>query len=129
VNLVVVPVSVIDSLRHPVLGLEQRNFELYEERDPQQIRYFYRKDAPISVALVLDISGSTGNKMDLLREAVDQFFANANPFDDYTVVTGSNRPEVLLRGSRSIDEVQSSPATIKSEGWTALLDSRLRHRL
>ena len=123
VNLVLVPVSVTDDLHRPVMGLEQRNFELFEGQQAQQIRYFYQEDAPISVALVLDVSGSMGKKMDLLREAVNQFFANANPQDDYTVVTVSDRPEVLLRGSRSIEEVQTTLAGVKPAGWTALLDS------
>ena len=123
VNLVLVPVNVMDAMHHPVIDLEQRNFELYEGKELQQIRYFYREDAPISVALVLDISGSMGTKMDLLRGAVDQFFSNANPLDDYTVVTVSDRPEVLIRGSQSIEEVQSSLAIVKPAGWTALLDS------
>jgi len=123
VNLVLVPVSVTDSLHRPVMGLEQRNFELFEGEKAQQIRYFYQEDAPISVALVLDISGSMGKKMDLLREAVDQFFASANPLDDYTVVTVSDRPEMLVRASRSIEDVQRSLATVQPAGWTALLDS------
>jgi len=123
VNLVLVPVNVIDALHHPVLDLEQHNFELFEGNDPQQIRYFYREDSPISVALVLDISGSMAKRMDVLREAVNQFFYNANPQDDYTVVTVSDRPEVLIRGSRSIDDIQATLATMKPAGWTALLDS------
>jgi len=123
VNLVLVPVNVIDALHHPVLGLGQQNFELYEGNDPQQIRYFYREDAPISVALVLDVSGSMGKRMEVLREAVDQFFANANAQDDYTVITVSERPEVLVRGTRSIDDIQATLAIVKPAGWTALLDS------
>ena len=123
VNLVLVPVSVTDDLHRPIMGLKQHNFELFEGQQAQQIRYFYQEDAPISVALVLDISGSMAKKMDLLRDAVNQFFANANSQDDYTVVTVSDRPEVLLRGSRSIDEVQTTLAGVKPAGWTALLDS------
>jgi Ca-activated chloride channel homolog len=123
VNLVLVPVNVIDSLHHPVIDLDQKDFELFEGNDPQQIRYFYREDAPISIALVLDTSGSMGKRMDLLRDAVDQFFANANPKDDYTVITVSDRPEVMVRGTRSIDEIQATLAIVKPAGWTALLDS------
>jgi Ca-activated chloride channel family protein len=123
VNLVLVPVNVVDSLHHPVLDLQRQDFELYEGNDPQQIRYFFREDAPISVALVLDISGSMRNQIDLLREAMDEFFANANPQDDYTVVAVSDRPEVLMRGTRSIDDIRATLATVKPAGWTALLDS------
>src|SRR3954464_4788048 len=89
VNLVLVPVSVTDSMHRPITDLKQQNFELYEGADQQQIRYFYQEDSPISVALVLDVSGSMGKRINVLREAVGEFFANANPNDDYTVVTVS----------------------------------------
>ena len=123
VNLVLVPVTVTDEMHRPVLDLKQSSFELFEGSDKQQIRYFYQEDSPISVALVLDVSGSMGKQMEVLREAVSQFFYNANPNDDYTVVTVSDRPEVLIRGSRSIEEVQATLATVIPAGWTALLDS------
>ncbi len=123
VNLVLVPVKVTDSLHRPVLDLPQNSFEVYEGNNRQLIRYFYQEDSPISVALVLDVSGSMGQRIDLLREAVNQFFYNANPNDDYTVVTVSDRPEILLRGTSSIDDIQAALATVKPAGWTALLDS------
>lgn len=123
VNLVLVPVSVTDSFHRPVLGLEKRNFELVEGQQEQQIRYFSQDDEPISVALVLDLSGSMANKIDVLRTAVHQFFINANPQDDYTVVTVSSRPEVLIRGTQSIEDIRSMLEIVKPTGWTALLDS------
>lgn len=123
VNLVLVPVTVTDALHRPVLDLQQSSFELYEGTAKQQIRYFYQEDTPISVALVLDVSGSMGKRIDVLREAVTQFFNNANPKDDYTVITVSERPEVLIRGSSSIKDIQATIATVQPAGWTALLDS------
>ncbi len=123
VNVVLVPVSVTDTLHHPVMGLTKQNFELFEGNDPQPIKYFYQQDEPISVALVLDLSGSMDKQMDQVREAVNQFFANANPLDDYTVITVSSRPEVLARGTRSLEEIQVALENAKGEGYTALLDS------
>jgi VWFA-related protein len=123
VNLVLVPVKVTDALHRPVLDLPQKSFEVFEGNDKQQIRYFYQEDSPISVALVLDTSGSMGKRIEVLREAVNQFFFNANPKDDYTVITVSDRPEILVRGSSSIDDIQATLATVKPAGWTALLDS------
>lgn len=123
VNLVLVPVTVIDSLHRPVLGLGKQNFELIEGQQEQQIRYFSQEDEPISVALLLDISGSMANRIGVLREAVHQFFIHANPLDDYTVVTVSSRPEVLIRATRSIEDVRAILEIVKPAGWTALLDS------
>jgi len=123
VNLVLVPVSVMDAMHHPVMGLQQSDFELFEGEVKQDIKYFYQQDAPISVALVLDTSGSMGKRMELLRDAVNEFLANANPLDDYTLITVSERPEVLLRGCRSADEIEATLGTVKAAGWTALLDA------
>jgi len=123
VNLVLVPVSVTDSLHRPVLNLDKDDFELIEGQEEQEIRTFSQEDEPMSVALLLDVSGSMGKKIEILREAVREFFENANPRDDYTVVTVSDRPEVLIRGSQSIEDILATLATVKAAGSTALLDS------
>ena len=123
VNLVLVPVTVTDSLHRPVLNLPEKSFEVYEGKDKQQIRYFYQEDSPISIALVLDVSGSMGKRIELLREAVNQFVLNANPNDDYTIITVSDRPQILVRGTSSIEDIQANLENIKPAGWTALLDS------
>ena len=63
VNLVLVPVTVVDSLNRPVIDLPQQNFSLTEGGVPQKIQYFSREDAQISVALILEFSGSMNNKI------------------------------------------------------------------
>ena len=92
VNLVLVPVTVIDPMSRPVIDLPQQNFSLMEAGVPQQIRYFSHEDAPISVALVLDYSGSMDNKAEFVNQAVEQFFQYAHPDDDYYVIAVSNHP-------------------------------------
>ncbi len=87
VNLVLVPVTVTDALNRPVLGLPAETFSLHEGGFPQQIRYFSVEDAPISVALVLDFSASMKNKIEYEQQAVQEFFANASPLDEYFVIT------------------------------------------
>ena len=49
VNVVLVPVTVTDSMNRPVLGLEKEHFQVYEGEEAQQIRYFSTEDAPISI--------------------------------------------------------------------------------
>lgn len=123
VNLVLVPVTVVDSFNRPVTDLPQQNFSLFEGGVPQKIQFFSREDAPISVALVLDFSGSMYNKIEYEREAVEQFFENANPDDDYTVITVSDRPNLVAESSRSSDSILSKLATIVPHGMTSLYDS------
>ncbi|HVP54745.1 MAG TPA: VWA domain-containing protein [Candidatus Eisenbacteria bacterium] len=123
VNLVLVPVTVVDSLNRPVIDLPRQNFSLLEGGVPQQIRYFSREDAPISVALVLDFSGSMNNKIEYVLQAVDEFFQNANPDDDYYVIAVSNRPTLVADASQSTNTILAHLTTTVPKGMTALYDS------
>ncbi len=123
VNLVLVPVTVTDQLNRPVLGLESKDFLLLDEKQPQRIDYFFSEDAPMSIGLVLDFSGSMQPKQDALRESVRQFFNNANPDDDYYVVAVSTTPKVIARGSQSLREIEAALSNEQPIGWTSLLDA------
>lgn len=122
VDLVLVPVTVIDQKNRTVSTLDRGHFTLLEGQKPQEIRYFSQEDAPISVGLIVDISGSMANKADVLHEAVREFFLNANPNDDYFVVTVSDTPKVLADTTQSIGTIEGKLASMPAGGRTALLD-------
>ncbi len=123
VDLVLVPVTVVDPMSRPVLDLPQQNFSLMEAGVPQQIRYFSHEDAPISVALVLDFSGSMQNKSEFVLQALEQFFQNANPDDDYYVIAVSDRPTLVADASQSTNTILAHLAAVEPHGMTALYDS------
>lgn len=123
VNLVLVPVTVIDSLNHPVLNLQARDFTLYEGGVTQQIRYFSREDAPISVGLVLDCSASMKNKIEYEYQALEQFFSNANAQDEYFAVTVSDKPRLIASGSDSVETLEARLGNSAPQGRTALFDA------
>jgi Ca-activated chloride channel homolog len=123
VDLVLVPVTVIDEMNRPVMGLDKQHFTVYEDNDPQQISLFTEEDAPISVGLLLDVSRSMSNKFVTERAAVEAFFNNANPKDDYFVITFADHPKLLTSASQSIEEIQQALAANIPEGQTALLDA------
>src|SRR6184192_1080031 len=72
-NLVLIPVTVTDPLNRFVTGLEKENFKVLEEKKEQEIVSFTSEDAPLSIGLVFDCSGSMGGKLEKSREAVSQF--------------------------------------------------------
>jgi Ca-activated chloride channel family protein len=72
-DLVMVPVTITDELNRPVIGLGQGNFQLFENKKPQQIKNFSSEDSPISIGIIIDTSGSMTNKMERVRDAVVQF--------------------------------------------------------
>src|SRR2546427_11395468 len=68
VNMVVVNVTVTDPYDRIVTGLDQSNFEVFDEKVVQEIASFSTEDAPISVGLVFDSSGSMGDKIQKSKE-------------------------------------------------------------
>ncbi|MFZ1133360.1 MAG: VWA domain-containing protein, partial [Candidatus Korobacteraceae bacterium] len=84
---------------------------------------FSHDDAPLSIALILDFSGSMQNKVEYLLQAVDQFFQFANPADDYYVIAVSNRPTLVADSTESLNTIQAHLATVEPHGMTALYDS------
>ncbi len=123
VNLVTVQVSVTDALSHAVTGLRKEDFALYEGGAKQQIRYFSEEDGPISVGLILDLSKSMVNKFETERAAVEQFFQNANPDDDYFVITVSSHPKLIANATRSLRAIETELGLAVPDGNTALLDA------
>jgi Ca-activated chloride channel family protein len=123
VDLVLVPVTVTDALNRPVVDLPKQNFTLYEGGVPQPIRYFSNEDAPISVGLILDCSGSMRNKIEYEREAVVEFFKYANPQDDYFAISVSSHPEVIGTSEQSIETIEAKLGETDPKGGTALYDA------
>jgi Ca-activated chloride channel family protein len=122
-DLVLIPVTVADASDRPVLELTKRDFELYDSGKPQDIKYFFAQAAPISIGLILDFSKSMENKIEREREAVVQFFNNANPEDDYFAIAVSSKPQLIADATDSPDELQARIGEKPPQGSTALLDS------
>ncbi len=123
VDLVLVPVTITDPMNRLVTGLEKDNFQLYEGNAPQQIRTFSSEDAPVSIGVIFDSSGSMASKMDRAKEAVMEFFKTANPQDEFFMITFSDEPEVVSDFTSSVDEIQNKLIYAVPRKRTALLDA------
>ena len=97
-TLVLIPVTVTDPLNRFVTGLEKENFKLTEDKLPQDITQFSSEDAPLSVGVVFDCSGSMGHKLDKSRQAVAQFFKLANPEDEFFLVQFNDSANLIQIG-------------------------------
>jgi len=122
VDLVLVPVSVIDGMQRLVTGLDQENFQVFEGKKSLPIKHFSSEDAPISVGILVDASGSMKNKIDRAREAVTQFCGAANLQDEFFLITFSSQPH-LLTGFTRPEEIPQHLLFAKPGGETALLDA------
>lgn len=123
VNLVLVPVTITDPMNRLVTGLDKENFQLFEGSMPQEIRTFSSEDAPVSLGVIFDSSGSMATKMDRAKEAVVQFFKTANPQDEFFLITFSDEPEVVSDFTSSVDDIQSKLLYTLPRRRTALLDA------
>jgi Ca-activated chloride channel family protein len=123
VDLVLVPVTVTDPMDRLVTGLDKENFAIFEGKEKQQIRHLSSEDAPISVGIIFDMSGSMADKMEKAKEAVVQFMQTANPQDEFFIVGFSDRPQLLSGFTDSVGDIQSRLVTATAKGMTSLLDA------
>jgi Ca-activated chloride channel homolog len=122
-DLVLVPVTITDGLNRPVIGLDQDNFQLYEDKKPQEIKHFSSEDTPVSIGLIVDTSGSMANKLERARDAVQQFCAAANPQDEFFMITFDDAPHLTTDFTGNSEELENDLLTSPSRGRTALLDA------
>ncbi|MGH9468973.1 MAG: VWA domain-containing protein [Terriglobia bacterium] len=123
VNRVIVPVTVTDPYDRIVTGLDQSNFEIYDDKVQQKILSFTTEDAPISVGLIFDSSGSMSDKIQKSKQAAMQFFETANPQDEFMLINFSERPNLISGFTSRFANLQDRLLFVKSGGRTALLDA------
>lgn len=121
-TVVLINVTVTDPLNRFVTGLEKEHFRLLEDKVEQNITDFSSEDAPLSVGLVFDTSGSMGSKLQKSRQAAAQFFKTANPEDEFFLVQFNDRPEMVVSFTTNVEEIQNRLTFTQSKGRTALLD-------
>jgi Ca-activated chloride channel homolog len=123
VDLVLVPVTITDPLNRLVTGLDKENFELFEGNAKEDIKTFSSEDAPVSLGVIFDSSGSMASKMDRAKDAVMEFFKTANPQDEFFMITFSDDPELVSDFTSSVDDIQSKLVFAVPQKRTALLDA------
>jgi Ca-activated chloride channel family protein len=121
-TLVQINVTVTDPLNRFVTGLEKEHFKLFEDKVEQNILQFSSEDAPLSIGLVFDTSGSMGPKLQKSRQAAAQFFKTANPEDEFFLIEFNDRPELVVPFTGDTEEIQNRLTFAQSKGRTALLD-------
>jgi Ca-activated chloride channel homolog len=122
-NLVLIPVTVTDPFNRFVTGLDKENFKIIEDRKEQTISQFSSEDAPLSVGVIFDCSGSMGPKLEKSRLAVSQFFKTSNPEDEFFLVQFSDSADLIQPFTRNLEEIQNHLTFTRSKGRTALLDA------
>jgi Ca-activated chloride channel family protein len=123
VEMVLVPVTVTDSANRIVTGLEQENFQVFEDKNQQSIKHFWREDTPVSVGIVLDVSGSMTTKIDRARDAIMALLETSNPQDEFFLTTFANQPTIVQDFTPSTNDIRSQLPLTSPKGSTSLIDA------
>ena len=84
---------------------------------------FNREDAPVSLGLLFDSSGSMKNRISASTEALKQFFQTTIPGDEFFVVQFEPRAHLLGGFTTEPDEIFHRLGFVEAQGWTALFDA------
>lgn len=123
VDLALVNVTVTDPYNRLVTGLEPENFRIFEDKVEQEVVNFSSEDVPISIGVILDLSGSMANKLGKAKEAAVQFLRTANPQDEFFLVGFNERAQLLSPFTNNVEDLQSRMLAASAKDKTALLDA------
>jgi Ca-activated chloride channel family protein len=122
-TLVVVPVTVMDRHGAIVNGLAGNAFTLTENGVPQPIKSFSEDDAPVSLGVVLDLSGSMKGVLSAAKESLRTMMKDANPDDELFLNGVSTQPRAYSGFEDGIEESMRRVESEQAEGYTALIDT------
>jgi Ca-activated chloride channel family protein len=122
-TLVLVPVTVIDRRGAIVTGLASEAFTLTEDGVQQQLRAFSEEDAPVSIGVVLDLSGSMARVLGAAKESLRTLMKDANPDDEAFLNGVSSQPRVYSGFTEALDDIVRQVETERAYGYTALIDT------
>lgn len=122
-SLVVIPTHVTTEAGSTVTSLTKDNFRVVEDSVEQPIVHFDQDDAPVSIGLLFDCSGSMKDKMEKAAEAVSAFFRTANREDEFFLVEFSDRAKVTVPFTSDSGVLFDRISHTKPYGMTSLLDA------
>jgi Ca-activated chloride channel family protein len=122
VDLVMVNVGVRNSDNRAVTDLKADNFQIFEDKVEQKIRYFSSELVPISLGIVFDMSRSMQKKLPFAKDAALKFLETGTPDDEYFLVEFSSRAELALGFTSDIARLRDKLSLAPAQGNTALYD-------
>jgi Ca-activated chloride channel family protein len=123
-DLITLTVTVTDTYGRFVTGLGKNAFTIFDDKTQQEISFFSDEDAPVSLGVVFDVSGSMGgDKIMRAREALAKFVDTSHARDEYFLIGFNSRAQLLLDHTRDSDALMQKLTFIQTRGQTALYDA------
>ena len=123
VDLVAIYASIVDRNNHFVSGLEREQFRVLENGVEQKIETFAQEDVPVSMGIVLDLSGSMRGKIEQVNRAALAFLHAGNAGDDFFLIGFNDDVELLQDYTDDIDEISDALENTVVAGKTHLYDA------
>jgi Ca-activated chloride channel family protein len=123
-DLITLTVTVTDTYGRYVSGLSKTAFTVLDNKQPQDISFFSDDDAPVSVGVIFDVSGSmSGDKIKRARDALANFIQTSHNSDEYFLIAFNSRAQLLLDKTRDGDAVLDKLTFVQTKNNTALYDA------
>lgn len=128
VELVELPLTILNQEGAPVSGLEPETFRILEDGRPVTVKGFgTTADLPLSLALAVDVSGSMTDNFETVRHAAKAFASDLmQEGDEVVVLTFSWEPTVRLPWTERASAIEAKLDRIVPEGGTSLHDAVVR---
>lgn len=123
-DLVTLHLTITDSYNRYVSGLKKNAFTVFDNDEQQEIEFFSDEDAPVSVGILFDVSGSmSGDKIQKARTALKKFIDTSHPMDEYFLIAFNKRAQLLLDRTRNGEAVLDKLTLVQPKDNTALYDA------
>jgi Ca-activated chloride channel homolog len=123
-DLITFNVTVTDIYGRSFSGLSKNAFTIFDEREQQEITFFSDEDAPVSVGILFDVSGSMGgDKVKRARDALAHFIQTSHDRDEYFLIGFNSRAQLLMDRTRDGNAVLDKLTFVQTKGNTALYDA------
>lgn len=122
-RLVLVPVTVTDRNGRSLTDLQPAHFRVFDDSEPREIQSFAREDAPVSLGIVMDRSGSMHHKLRHAISAVRAITESVGPEDEAFLMTFAEKPVMQNVLTRDLQGFADRLSAAGAEGDTALLDA------
>ncbi len=123
VDLVLMYTTVFDKEGRFAGGLKQEDFRIFEDGVQQAIESFSQEDVPVSMGLLLDLSGSMRGKIERVNRAAQEFIRASNRQDQVFLIGFNEEVELLQDFTGDIDEITDALENIVVMGSTAIYDA------
>jgi Ca-activated chloride channel family protein len=115
--------TVIDQKGHPVEGLKQSDFRVWEDNAPQRISSFRFQDLPVSMGILIDNSGSMLDKRTAVNRAAMNLLRDSNRQDTAFVVNFNDHAYLDQGFTTDLVALNRGLSHFDSRGTTALYDA------